>query len=168
MRFLSKSGVRITVLNEYLTRVVLIDKSTASLYWVKRGEDYQALCVIRKKGKVKGINFGPLWSRAKQDFHALLLKRAVRVESKPVHALTLRFEELRKGHRCLAICHSGRKYVEVKHKTKIGAVAIAFREMNRVCGCRHRKKYEEMADYYLSVNPKRDMSDYAQHTVGRL
>ena len=172
MRFKSAGGEIIEVLEEFVGAVKLRNHTSVTLFWVKKGAAYCAYQVTRTtKGKVKGKVMGSVWQDAKREFLQLIHRSAVHTTPTTVHTLRLYITPTRKAYKCLAVCHEGRRSVETQHKYKIGAVGAVFRLMNKECGCKHRKKYDELADYYVgerSTDPEQHDSRHAHRTVGAL
>ncbi len=130
-----------------MENVLLKRGGSLSLYWVQNCVAYKALILRRFKGKVFGT-FYSSWSEATSEFHRRIEKEGKRSkDQRKVHLLSLRIHPNDIGFRCLAICKTGRTTVDVEHTERIGALALAFKKINKECGVRHRKQYDEMEHF---------------------
>jgi hypothetical protein len=153
----------------YMENVVLRIGGALSLYWVKMGAEYKAAIIRRHKKKIYG-QFISSWDEAKRVFTARVAKSGKRNGQRVFHVLSLYSapDEHSDLFRCVAICRAGRKVVDVLHKERIGSIALAFKAMKAECGCRHRKRYDELDYHRFSTFPRSDDSEYAQSAIGRL
>lgn len=156
--FRSKTG-EWKIVATYMDKVRLKRGGNLSLYWVCCRGNFASLIVKRVGGKVKGEFVGPDWSAAVHAFHKRLIKEAVRSKPRRVHELALRLRENCKGYRCIALCKTQRQVVDVRHRERIGAIALAFKALNKLCECRHRKQYEILEDQF-NTDPKRRAQMY--------
>ena len=155
MRFSHPKHGEITVHSTYMDNVHLRKGGTLSLYWVRNEVGFFALSVQRLKGRVFMLNLTKNWEIAKREFLAYIVRHGKRTNPRQVHTLSiyLGLDYPRSDmHRCVAICKDGRKVVDVIHSEKIGSLGLAFREMKKECGCRHRKKYEELDQHWFSTS----------------
>ena len=145
--FQSKSGewqIKLT----YMENVVLKKGGTLSLYWVENCSAFKALILRRFKGKVFG-SFMSSWTDATHEFHKRISKEGKQSKDpRSFHTIALRTQPNDIGFRCLAICKNSRIVADVEHLERIGSMALAFRQINKMCGVRHRKEYDILDQIY--------------------
>jgi hypothetical protein len=149
MRFQSKYGI-MRVHTTYMENVALKKGGTLSLYWVRNQDasKFMAAIIRRCRRRIYG-EFIQSWDLAKSLFTQRIVQSGTRNGGRYFHTLSLYVgpDQHSDLFRCLAICKEGRKVVDCLHRERIGSVALAFQQIKRECGCKHRKKYEEL-DYY--------------------
>ena len=145
----SKLG-KLVVQQVYLENMKLKRGGTLSLYWTKNEAQFVALIIRRTKLKVFMSQVLNSWEEAKRVFTSRIIREgALSPRPRNFHTLSLYIgpDPHSDMQRCIAICREGKKFVDTLHKTRIGSLALAFQGMRRECGCKHRKRYDEL-DYH--------------------
>ncbi len=158
--FQSKTGAW-KIKMAYMENVVLKKGGTLSLYWAENCTSFKALILRRCRGKVFG-QFLASWEEATSVFHRRIAKEGKRSKlTRDFHTISIRTQPNDIGFRCLAICKNSRIVADVEHLERIGAMALAFRKINRECGVRHRKEYDILDQIY----PKENEQDARQPQI---
>jgi hypothetical protein len=145
--FKSKNG-EWKVKQTFMENVQLRRGGSLSLYWVENCISFKALILRRYKGKFFG-SFIPSWTDATHEFHERIAREGKKSKDpRTFHTIALRTQPNDIGFRCLAICKNSRLVADVEHLERIGSMALAFREINRMCGVRHRKEYDILEHIY--------------------
>lgn len=145
--FKSKHGEWV-VKQTFMENVTLKRGGTLSLYWVENCTSFKALILRRCKGKQFG-QFLSSWEEATSEFHQRIAKEGKRSKNpRTFHSMSLRTTPNDIGFRCLAICKNSKIVIDVEHLERVGAMALAFKKINRECGVRHRKEYDILDHIY--------------------
>lgn len=132
----------------YLENVQMKKGGTLSLYWAENCTSFKALILRRCKGKAFG-EFIPSWDEATSVFHSRIAREGKRSKlGRDFHTMSLHTSPNDIGFRCLAICKNSRTVIDVEHLERVGAMALAFKKINRECGVRHRKAYDILEHIY--------------------
>lgn len=150
MRFNHKQLGQLEVQSTYMENVNIRSGGNLSLYWANNENGYRGL-IVHRKGKKTFLSSAHLvWEEAKRFFtNRIVREGSFSKTTRKFHSLNLYFQLDTQSDqwRCIAICKEGKKFVDVLHVSKIGCLALVFQGMKKECGCRHKKRYDEL-DYY--------------------